>query len=329
MSWPPSPRIPLRPNRKPRASSRITVRRCSTVAKRGEGAVSERIGFIGLGIMGRPMAGHLVDAGYTVTVWNRTREKVAALVERGAAAADSPREAASRSDITITMVADTPDVLEVILGPNGVLHGARPGSVVVDMSTISPVATREIARKLAERGVEMLDAPVSGGEKGAIEATLSIMAGGKPEVFERVLPVFQKLGRLIVHLGEIGAGQVTKACNQLVLSLTLLGVAEALTMARKAGVDPAKVRAALLGGFAQSRVLELHGQRMLDRNFEPGFRTRLYHKDMGIVMETGRSVGMPLLGGALAAQLYQIAMNRGLGEMDYSVLARVIADLAG
>jgi 2-hydroxy-3-oxopropionate reductase len=141
--------------------------------------------------------------------------------------------------------------------------------------------------------------------------------------------VFQKLGRLIVHLGEIGAGQVTKACNQLVLSLTLLGVAEALTMARKAGVDPAKVRSALLGGFAQSRVLELHGQRMLDRNFEPGFRTRLYHKDMGIVMETGRSVGMPLLGGALAAQLYQIAMNRGLGEMDYSVLARVIADLAG
>jgi 2-hydroxy-3-oxopropionate reductase len=275
------------------------------------------------------MAGHLVDAGYTVTVWNRTREKVAALVERGAAAADSPREVASRTDITITMVADTPDVLEVILGPNGVLHGARPGSVVVDMSTISPVATREMARKLAERGVEMLDAPVSGGEKGAVEATLSIMVGGKSEVFERVLPVFQKLGRLIVHLGEIGAGQVTKACNQLVLSLTLLGVAEALTMARKAGVDPAKVRSALLGGFAQSRVLELHGQRMLDRNFEPGFRTRLYHKDMGIVMETGRSVGMPLLGGALAAQLYQIAMNRGLGEMDYSVLARVIADLAG
>jgi 2-hydroxy-3-oxopropionate reductase len=291
--------------------------------------VSERIGFIGLGIMGRPMAGHLVDAGYTVTVWNRTREKAAALVERGAAAAESPREVASRSDITISMVADTPDVLEVILGPNGVIHGARPASVVVDMSTISPVATREIARKLAERGVEMLDAPVSGGEKGAVEATLSIMVGGKPEVFERVLPVFQKLGRQIVHLGEIGAGQVTKACNQLVLSLTLLGVAEALTMARKAGVDPAKVRAALLGGFAQSRVLELHGQRMLDRNFEPGFRTRLYHKDMGIVMETGRSVGMPLLGGALAAQLYQIAMNRGLGEMDYSVLARVIADLAG
>src|SRR2546425_6359384 len=222
--------------------------------------------------MGRPMAGHLVDAGYAVTVWNRTREKVAALVERGAAAAESPREVASRSDITITMVADTPDVLEVILGSNGVLSGARPGSVVVDMSTISPVATREIARKLAERGVEMLDAPVSGGEKGAIEATLSIMVGGKPEVFERVLPVFQKLGRQIVHLGDIGAGQVTKACNQLVLSLTLLGVAEALTMARKAGVDPAKVRAALLGGVAQSRVLGLAGQRVLDRNFEPGFR---------------------------------------------------------
>jgi 2-hydroxy-3-oxopropionate reductase len=170
---------------------------------------------------------------------------------------------------------------------------------------------------------------VSGGEKGAIDGTLSIMVGGKPEVFERVLPVFQKMGRQIVHLGESGAGQVTKACNQLVLSLTLLGVAEALVLARKAGVDPAKVRAALLGGFAQSRVLELHGQRMLDRNFAPGFRTRLYHKDMGIVTETGRSVGMPLLGGSLAAQLYQIAMNQGLGEMDYSVLARVVAGLGG
>ncbi len=291
--------------------------------------MSERIGFIGLGIMGRPMAGHLVDAGYAVTVWNRTPAKMAGLVERGASAAGSPKEVAAHSDITIIMVADTPDVLDVVLGAQGVLHGVRRGSVVVDMSTISPVATREVAGKLQERGVEMLDAPVSGGEKGAVEATLSIMVGGTPEAFERVLPVFQKMGKQIVHLGASGAGQVTKACNQLVLSLTLVGVAEALTMARKAGVDPAKVRAALLGGFAQSRVLELHGQRMLDRNFEPGFRTRLYHKDMGIVMETGRSVAMPLLGGALAAQLYQIAMNRGFGEKDYSVLARVIADLAG
>lgn len=291
--------------------------------------MSERIGFIGLGIMGRPMAGHLVDAGYAVTVWNRTPAKMAGLVERGASAAGSPKDVAAQSDITIIMVADTPDVLDVVLGAQGVLHGVRRGSVVVDMSTISPVATREIAGKLHERGVAMLDAPVSGGEKGAIDATLSIMVGGTPEAFERVLPVFQKMGKQIVHLGESGAGQVTKACNQLVLSLTLVGVAEALTMARKAGVDPAKVRAALLGGFAQSRVLELHGQRMLDRNFEPGFRTRLYHKDMGIVMETGRSVAMPLLGGALAAQLYQIAMTRGFGEKDYSVLARVIADLAG
>jgi 2-hydroxy-3-oxopropionate reductase len=291
--------------------------------------VSERIGFIGLGIMGRPMALHLVDGGYAVTVWNRTRSKMQALVERGAAAGESPKDVAARSDITITMVADTPDAVDVILGTEGVLHGAKRGSVVADMSTISPVATREIARRLGERGVEMLDAPVSGGERGAIDAALSIMVGGKPEVFERVLPAFQKMGKQIVHLGASGAGQVTKACNQLVLSLTLLGVAEALTLARKAGVDPAKVRAALLGGFAQSRVLELHGQRMLDRNFEPGFRTRLYHKDMGIVMETGRSAGMPLVGGALAAQLYQIAMNQGLGEKDYSVLAHVVAGLAG
>jgi 3-hydroxyisobutyrate dehydrogenase-like beta-hydroxyacid dehydrogenase len=275
------------------------------------------------------MAGHLVDAGYAVTVWNRTRSKMTPLVERGATPGESPKDVAARSDITITMVADTPDVLNVILGPEGVIHGVRRGGVVADMSTISPVATREIAQQLRERGAEMLDAPVSGGEKGAVDATLSIMVGGKPEVFERVLPVFQKMGKAIVHLGDIGAGQVTKACNQLVLALTLLGVAEALTLARKAGVDPAKVRAALLGGFAQSRVLELHGQRMLDQNFEPGFRTRLYHKDMGIVMETGRSAGMPLVGGALAAQLYQVAMNQGLGEKDYSVLARVVAGLAG
>ena len=291
--------------------------------------MSERIGFIGLGIMGKPMAGHLVKGGYTVTVWNRTASKAADLVKAGARHGTSPKEVAAQSDISIVMVADTPDVRQVVLNENGVLEGARRGSVVVDMSTISPVATREIAGALAARGVEMLDAPVSGGEKGAVEATLSIMVGGKPEVFERVLPVFQLMGKNIVHIGGNGAGQVTKACNQLVLSLTILGVAEAINLARKAGVDPAKVRSALLGGFAQSRVLELHGQRMLDENYAPGFRTRLYHKDMGIVTETGRALGMPLLGGALAAQLYQIAMNEGLGEMDYSALAKVVGEFGG
>ncbi|HEV2281396.1 MAG TPA: NAD(P)-dependent oxidoreductase [bacterium] len=291
--------------------------------------MSERIGFIGLGIMGKPMAGHLLKTGHAVTVWNRTASKAADLVTAGARQGASPKDVAVQSDITIVMVADTPDVRQVVMGANGVLEGARRGSVVVDMSTISPVATREIAKALAERGVEMLDAPVSGGEKGAIDAALSIMVGGRPEVFERVLPVFQQMGKNIVHIGGHGAGQVTKACNQLVLSLTILGAAEAIHLARKAGVDPAKVRAALLGGFAQSRVLELHGQRMLDENYAPGFRTRLYHKDMGIVIETGRAVGMPLLGGALAAQLYQIAMNEGLAEMDYSVLAKVVGELGG
>jgi 2-hydroxy-3-oxopropionate reductase len=291
--------------------------------------VGDRIGFIGLGIMGRPMAQHLINAGYEVTVWNRTQSRAAELAQAGARLGASPKEVASRSEITITIVADTPDVRQVILGPDGVIEGARRGAVVVDMSTISPFATREIAQALSARGVDMLDAPVSGGQRGAIEGSLSIMVGGKPEVFERVLPVFQKMGRNIVHVGAHGAGQVAKACNQLVLSLTLLGVAEALTLARKSGVDPAKVRAALLGGFAQSKVLELHGQRMLDGNFDPGFRTRLFHKDMGIVVETGRASGMPLLGAGLAAQLYQMAMSRGLGEMDYSVLARMIAELAG
>ena len=310
------------------AYGRGAIERPCTPAAPEVTILDERIGFIGLGIMGRPMAGHLVDAGYAVTIWNRTRSKMTPLLERGAAAAESPRDVAGRSDIIITMVADTPDVRAVILGPEGVLHGVRPGSIVVDMSTISPAATQEIAGQIEARGAVMLDAPVSGGEKGAIDGTLSIMVGGKPDVFERVLAVFQRMGKQIVHLGESGAGQVTKACNQLVLSLTLLGVAEALTLARTAGVDPAKVRAALLGGFAQSRVLELHGQRMLDQNFTPGFRTRLYHKDMGIVMETARATGMPLLGGGLAAQLYQVAMNQGLGEQDYSVLARVVSESA-
>jgi len=290
--------------------------------------VGERIGFIGLGIMGRPMAKHLVAAGYEMTAWNRTQSKTAEVAQAGATVGASPKDVASRSDIVIIMVADTPDVRDVVQGPNGVLEGVRRGAVVVDMSTISPVATREIAAALEARGAEMLDAPVSGGERGAIDAALSIMVGGKPEVFERVLPVFQKMGKNIVHIGGHGAGQVTKACNQLVLSLTILGVAEALTLARKAGVDPAKVRAALLGGFAQSRVLELHGQRMLDQNYEPGFRTRLYHKDMGIVTETGRALGVPLLGASLAAQLYQVAMSHGLGELDYSVLAKVVGELA-
>jgi 2-hydroxy-3-oxopropionate reductase len=289
--------------------------------------VGERIGFIGLGIMGRPMAMHLVEAGYEVTVWNRTQAKAAPLVHAGAHGAASPKDAAARSEITITMVADTPDVRQVILGPNGVIEGVRSGSIVVDMSTIAPVATREIAAALADRGAAMLDAPVSGGEKGAIDGTLSIMVGGDAKTFERVLPVFQKLGKNIVHLGGHGAGQVTKACNQLVLSLTILGVAEAFALASRAGVDPAKVRSALLGGFAQSRVLELHGQRMLDQNFEPGFRTRLYHKDMGIVTEAGRALGVPLLGAGLAAQLYQVAMGHGFGELDYSVLARVVSEM--
>jgi 2-hydroxy-3-oxopropionate reductase len=275
------------------------------------------------------MAGHLLKAGYAVTVWNRTAAKAADLVKSGARQGASPKDVAAQSDITVIMVADTPDVRQVVLDANGVLEGARRGSVVVDMSTISPVATREIAGRLTERGVEMLDAPVSGGEKGAIDAALSIMVGGKPEVFERVLPVFQRMGKNVIHIGGHGAGQVTKACNQLVLSLTILGVAEAIHLARKAGVDPSRVRSALLGGFAQSRVLELHGQRMLEENYTPGFRTRLYHKDMGIVTETGRALGMPLLGAGLAAQLYQIAMNEGLGEMDYSVLAKVIGEFAG
>src|SRR5437016_13438681 len=217
--------------------------------------------------MGRPMAGHLVDAGYAVTIWNRTRGKTAALAERGAAAADSPREAASRSDITITMVADTPDVLEVMLGSNGVLHGARPGSVVVDMSTISPVATREVARKLAERGVEMLDGPVSGGEKGAIEATLSIMVGGKREIFEKCRPVFEAMGKKLVYCGGHGQGQMTKLCNQIAIATNLVAAAEAVAFAKKAGLDPLTMIEAVGAGAAGSWVINGLGPKMASHDF--------------------------------------------------------------
>ena len=254
------------------------------------------IGFIGLGIMGKPMARNLIKAGYPLVVHNRSRAAVDELSKEGAQPAANSREVAAASEIVITMLPDSPDVELVYAGENGVFAGAKAGILLIDMSSISPIVARKLAADAQKRGMDMLDAPVSGGEAGAISATLSIMIGGKPLAVERAMPIFQALGKNIVHVGDVGAGQVTKAANQMVVGTTIAIVSEALVLAAKAGVDPSKVRQALLGGFAQSKILEAHGQRMLDRNFKPGFRIRLHEKDMKIALSTGSEYGVPLDG---------------------------------
>jgi 2-hydroxy-3-oxopropionate reductase len=286
------------------------------------------VGFIGPGIMGRPMALNLHKAGYPLHVYGRRPESVKPLVEVGAKACASPQEVASRTDIVFSIVSDTPDVEQVILGDNGVIHGARKGSIVIDMSTISPNATRQMAAALASRGVEMLDAPVSGGDVGAINGTLSIMVGGKKEVFDKVLPLFQAMGKNIVHVGDNGAGQVCKACNQIVVAVTIEAVSEAITFARKNGVDAAKVRAALMGGFAGSKILEVHGQRMLDDVFKPGFKVKLHQKDMRIVMEDAGKLGLALPGAALVTQHLNALMGAGDGELDSAAIIKAIERLS-
>ena len=278
--------------------------------------MAERIAFIGLGIMGRPMALNLLKAGYPLRVYARRPESVAPLAAAGAVPCASPKEAAKAADIVFTMVSDTPDVELVVLGQEGVIEGLAPGGVVVDMSTISPLATRDIAQRLAMQGIDMLDAPVSGGEKGAVEGTLSIMVGGKAAVFERVLPLFQAMGRNIVHIGDHGAGQVAKACNQVLITQTLAAIGETFLLAKAAGVDPLKVREALMGGFAGSRALESHGQRMLEGDYRPGFKVRLHQKDMRIVMQTAEELGLALPGAAMVTRYINAAMEQGMGEED-------------
>ena len=287
------------------------------------------VGFIGLGIMGKPMALNLIKGGYPLWVYGRRVESMTPLVAARAHACASPEEAARAADITFIMVSDTQDVEQMILGPKGVLSGARPGAIVVDMSTISPAATRSLAARLMECGVEMLDAPVSGGEAGAVNGALSLMVGGKPEVFARVKPLFEQLGKTIVHIGPNGAGQAANACNQIVASLTIEGVAEAFAFARRNGVDPGRVREALLGGFANSRILEVHGQRMLDHDFRSGFKVRLHQKDLRIVLETAHQMGIALPGAALVVQHLNALIGSGEGELDSSALIKVIERLNG
>jgi 2-hydroxy-3-oxopropionate reductase len=286
------------------------------------------IGFIGLGIMGKPMARHLLESGYPLVVHNRSRPAVEELKREGAQTAESPKEVAARAEIVITMLPDSPDVELVYASADGVFAGAKTGTLLIDMSSISPLVTRKLAAQAGERALEMLDAPVSGGEAGAITATLSIMIGGEAGAVERAMPIFQVLGKNIVHVGAAGAGQVTKAANQMVVGTTIAIVSEALVLAAKAGVDPAKVRQALLGGFAQSKVLEAHGQKMLERNFKPGFRIRLHEKDMKIALAAGSEYGVPLLVTGVVAQLMSAMKAIGNGDLDHSALVTFVENLA-
>ena len=286
------------------------------------------IGFIGLGIMGKPMARNLLKAGYTLVVHNRSRGAVEELSKEGAQAAANSNEVTRRSEIIITMLPDSPDVELVYAGDQGIFSGVKSASLLIDMSSISPVVARKLAAEAEKRSCDMLDAPVSGGEAGAIGASLSIMIGGKSSAVEKAMPIFQALGKNIVHVGDAGAGQVTKAANQMVVGTTIAIVGEALVLAAKAGVDPAKVRQALLGGFAQSKILEAHGQKMLDRNFKPGFRVRLHEKDMKIALATGSEYGVPLMVTGVVGQMMTAMKGMGNGDLDHSGLVKFVEELA-
>ena len=287
------------------------------------------VGFIGLGLMGRPMALNLIKAGHTVHVWSRRRESMAPLLEAGAGDCASAAEVAQRAAITISMVADAPDVEQVTLGAGGVAEGAGPGHIHADMSTIAPAAAQAISASLKARGVSMIDAPVSGGEVGAIAGSLTIMAGGDAAAFDTIRPVFEAMGKSVTRIGDAGAGQVAKACNQILTGVGVAAVAEALNFATRSGVDAGKVREALLGGFAYSRILENHGQRMLDRNFRPGFKAWMHQKDMRIVMEEAHRLGLALPSSAATAQMFNAMVGSGLGEDDSIAMLKLLELMSG
>lgn len=282
------------------------------------------VGFIGLGLMGRPMALHLIDAGHQLHLWARRPLSLDPFRNTTARLHASAAEVARHADIVFTMVADASDVEQVVLGDDGIAAGARPGLTIVDMSTIAPASARDIGARLAAGKIAFLDAPVSGGEVGAINASLTIMVGGDPVVFDHVKPLFERLGKSVTLVGAIGAGQVAKACNQILTGVTVAAVAEAFSLAAKSGVDPAKVREALLGGFAYSRILDNHGQRMLDRNFKPGFKAWMHQKDLGIVMAEAHRLGLMLPNAATTAQLYNAIVGSGLGEEDSVAILKLL-----
>jgi 2-hydroxy-3-oxopropionate reductase len=286
------------------------------------------LGFVGLGIMGKPMAGHLLAAGHLVHIYDLVADNIQLVAQAGGRPCSSSKEIAQKSTLIFIMVPDTPDVEAVLFGKDGLADGLKSGSIVVDMSSISPLATKEFAKRLGARGVKMLDAPVSGGQVGAKKGTLSIMVGGPVDVFEQVKPVFELLGKNIVHIGDHGAGQTCKVANQIVVALTIEAVSEALVFASKAGVDPMKVRTALLGGSAQSRILDLHGERMIQRNFTPGFRIRLHQKDLNLAQQSARSMGISLPNTAMAQELFNAVAAQGGIDLDHSAMVLALEKLA-
>lgn len=286
------------------------------------------VGFIGLGAMGRHMAGHLLRGGHQLGVYARRADSAAPLVAAGATSYETPAKLAAASDVVFTIVTTSSDFEAVALGADGLIHGARSGSVVVDMETISPAVARSVAQMLETKGIDMLDAPVSGGPMGAEQAALSIMVGGKRAVFERVQPLFACMGKTITRVGDSGAGQVTKACNQLALLVTAQGVAEALNLAQRLGVDPAQVREVMMSGIAGSKVMEVFGKRMVEHNFDNGIDTRLYHKDLGIVLDLAHQSQLASPGAALVMQQINALMGQGKGRQDLASLITVLEGMS-
>lgn len=286
------------------------------------------IGFIGLGIMGRPMAGHLIDAGHQLSL-HRVKDASHYLVEKGAKASNSPKSMAEGSEVIILMLPDTPDVEQVLFGAEGVAEGLSAGKLVIDMSSISPIATKEFAQQIEALGCDYLDAPVSGGEPGAKNAALTIMAGGKQSAFERAMPIFEKLGKTITLIGGNGDGQTAKVANQIVVGLTLEAIAEALLFAKKAGADVSKVRQALMGGLAASRILEVHGERMIKRTFDPGFRIRLHRKDLTLAVDAAKALNLALPNAASTQQMMNAAVALGFGDKDHSGVLLALEVLSG
>ena len=282
------------------------------------------VGYIGLGIMGKPSAENLLRAGYPLIIFARRPEQAALLISQGAQASATPADLARQCEFIFTNVSDTPDVKEILLGGNGVIHGAKEGAIVADMSTISPAATRQMAATLAEKKIELLDAPVSGGEKGAIEGALSFMVGGNAEAFARALPLFNAMGKTVTLVGESGAGQTAKACNQIVIGATIEGIAEAFRLAQKNGVDAARVRQALMGGFAASRVMEIHAARMLSGDYAPGFKAALHRKDMKIALENAEQFSAPLPGAEIFLHRLDKLIEGGGGDLDSSAVFKIL-----
>ncbi len=288
-----------------------------------------KIGFIGLGIMGRHMSAHLIEAGYSLCVYDLNPSAVKELMDKGAVSYVNCKEIAANSDVIISMVPDSPDVEKVALGENGIIEAAREGLIYVDMSTIAPATSQKVAAVLGEKGVRCLDAPVSGGEAGAMNAGLSIMVGGDEALFNEIMPIFEVMGKTITLCGGSGAGQTVKACNQIQVAMNFIGMAEAFVLGAKAGVDPAVILQVLSGGYAQTRVMDVRGPKIIKGEFEPGFKSKFHYKDLNIIMDTARALNVPLPATALAHELFNALMASGRGELDHSAVIMILEDLAG